>query len=269
MFYKALFILVSLLLILKEVDMASMYEQAYNKYLSMMEGGEESSSFTSPLDRPMALGKRDIPNPESQIARIGAANIAIYERFKSVRENNKKLKEASFKKQLEKANADVPPSRPSTLHKDHSKLDEYNTDRANRYFKDLKKEFPNLNKKQLSAIVGNLHHESMGFTAFQELGGKGLGDAQWTATRRKEFLDFTNKNNLDPTTYEGSYAFLIHELKNNRSHGFTDDFMKKFNNSDLSLDQLTKMFERQYLVAGKPDYASRYTDSRIYFERED
>ena len=35
MFYKALFILVSLLLILKEVDMASMYEQAYNKYLSI------------------------------------------------------------------------------------------------------------------------------------------------------------------------------------------------------------------------------------------
>ena len=68
---------------------------------------------------------------------------------------------------------------------------------------------------------------------------------------------------------EGSYAFLIHELKNNRSHGFTEDFMEKFNNSDLSLDQLTKMFERQYLVAGKPDYASRYTDSRIYFERED
>lgn len=249
--------------------MASMYEQAYNKYISMMESGEEVSSFTSPPKRPAGLGQRDIPNPEAQIADVGNANIAIFERFKSVRENNKKLKEAAFKKQLQKANADAPPTRPNSLHKEHSNLSEYNTDRANRYFKDLKSEFPNLSKKQLSAIVGNLHHESMGFTAFQEIDGKGLGDAQWTATRRKEFLDFANKNNLDPTTYEGSYAFLLHELKNNKTHGFTPKFMEKFNNEDLSLDELTKMFERQYLVAGKPDYESRYTDSRIYFERED
>lgn len=247
--------------------MSSMYEQAYNKYLSMMEGDGEVSSFTPPPKRPLGLGQRNIPNPEAQIADVGNANIAIFERFKSVRENNKKLKEIAFKKQLEKANKEVPPTRPTTLHKEHSNLDEYNTDRSNRYFSDLKKEFPNLSKKQLSAIVGNLHHESMGFTAFQEIDGKGLGDAQWTATRRKEFLDFAKDNNLDPTTYEGSYAFLLHELRNNKSHGFTPKFMEKFNNEDLTLDQLTKMFERQYLVAGKPNYPSRYTDARIYFER--
>ena len=57
--------------------MSSMYEQAYNKYLSMMEGDGEVSSFTPPPKRPLGLGQRNIPNPEAQIADVGNANIAL------------------------------------------------------------------------------------------------------------------------------------------------------------------------------------------------
>ena len=244
--------------------MSSMYEQAYNQYLKM-----EGSSFVSP-EKPKSLGGRpDVKVADAQISKIGATNIAIYERFSAIRKENKRLKEQNFLKMKASSGKDQPINTRPDLEKEFSESDEYNTERANRYFKDLKSEFPNLTKKQLSAIVGNLHHESRGFTAFKETGGRGLGDAQWTATRRKEFLDFTKENNLDPKTYEGSYAFLIHELKNNRTHGFTEDFMEKFNNQDLNISQLTKMFERQYLVAGEPKMQSRIADANFYFNRED
>ena len=45
--------------------------------------------------------------------------------------------------------------------------------------------------------------------------------------------------------------------------------MEKFNNQDLSISQLTKLFERQYLVAGEPKMQSRIADANFYFNRED
>jgi hypothetical protein len=147
-----------------------------------------------------------------------------------------------------------------------STTEEYSNERASKYYTDLSKQFPFLNKKQLSAIIGNLHHESGGFTMFREVNGKGVGDAQWTATRRKDFLEFSQRNKTDPTTYEGSLAFLLHELRTSH-HGFTEKFLKKFNNPDLTLDQLTVMFERQFLVAGDPHWADRKRDAKTYFEK--
>ena len=66
--------------------MSSMYEQAYNQYLKM-----EGSSFVSP-EKPKPLGGRpDVKVAEAQIAKIGATNIAIYERFSAIRKENKRL----------------------------------------------------------------------------------------------------------------------------------------------------------------------------------
>ena len=64
--------------------MSSMYEQAYNQYLKM-----EGSSFVSP-EKPKSLGGRpDVKVAEAQINKIGATNIAIYERFSAIRKENK------------------------------------------------------------------------------------------------------------------------------------------------------------------------------------
>ena len=141
MFFRFLLIL-ALLLLLKEIDMASMYQQAYSKYRQMMsEGG--GSSFTSPPDKPAGLGKRNIPNPEEQISKIGSANINVFERFRAVAERNEELREKAFLNQLEKESS-RPPERP-----DDYILRGLYKERPNKYFKDLQKEFPDLSLKNL------------------------------------------------------------------------------------------------------------------------
>ena len=225
--------------------MASMYQQAYNKYRQMMseEGG---SSFTSPPDRPVGLGKRNIPNPEAQVSRIGSANINIFERFRAVAERNEELREKAFLNQLEKGSS-IPPERP-----DDYILRGLYKERPNKYFKDLQKEFPDLSLKQISAIVGNLDHESKGFTKFYEEGVSvgGQGDAQWTAGRRRAFRKFIKENNLDPKSYEASRDFLFHELKNDRTHGFVNwPELDSFNDPSKSPAELAVIFEYRYLRA--------------------
>lgn len=69
-----------------------------------------------------------------------------------------------------------------------------------------------LTREQAAGVVGNLAHESTGFTAYHE-GGKapnrgGVGWAQWTGARRKDFERFAAKNGLNPTSDEASWRFL-------------------------------------------------------------
>ena len=151
---------------------------------------------------------------------------------------------------------------------------EYKNKRAMRYFADFKKEFPWLNQKQLSAIIGNLHHESAGFTAFKEGGVKigGEGDAQWTDNkknegRRTDFRAFCKKHKLDPKSYEASLSFMVHELKTNRTHGFTEKFKKsKFFDEDASIADLVIAFEHQFFRAkkGHEHYEDRIKDATFY-----
>ena len=218
--------------------MASMYEQAYNKYLQM-----EGSSYNVPPERPPALGQRkpDVKKAEAQINEIANSNIAIYERFSAIRKENNRLKEGSI------AKLSAPTERP-----DDYILRGLYKERPNRYFKDLQKEFPELSLKQISAIVGNLDHESKGFTKFYEEGVSvgGQGDAQWTADRRKAFRKFTKENNLDPKSYEASKDFLVHELKNDRTHGFVNwPELDSFNDPSKSAAELAVIFEDRYLRA--------------------
>ncbi|MER2252929.1 phage tail tape measure protein [Methylorubrum podarium] len=87
---------------------------------------------------------------------------------------------------------------------------------APRIMADLRKDF-GLTKEQAAGILGNLGHESAGFTAYQEknpLGGGrgGAGWAQWTGPRRRQFEAWAAQRGLDPRSYEANYGFLRHEL---------------------------------------------------------
>ena len=142
---------------------------------------------------------------------------------------------------------------------------EYTTDISKKLLKDLKVAFPDLTKKQLSAILGNLHHESKGFTRYQQIMGEGVSYAQWSGSRKDEFLKFSKDNNLDPKGYDAPLKFLIYELNNNRKHGFLNkNFSKAFNNPDATLPELTEIFENNYLAAGKKLMPDRIMDAEAY-----
>lgn len=73
-----------------------------------------------------------------------------------------------------------------------------------------------LSSHQAAGIVGNLHHESAGFRQMQEQGHRsgrgGLGIAQWTGPRRREFERLASQRGLSTSSYEGNYAMLRHDL---------------------------------------------------------
>jgi hypothetical protein len=70
---------------------------------------------------------------------------------------------------------------------------------------------------QAAAVLGNLAHESAGFTAMQERnpvgGGRGgLGWAQWTGPRRRAFEAWVSKKGFAPDSYAANYGYLKAEL---------------------------------------------------------
>ena len=69
-----------------------------------------------------------------------------------------------------------------------------------------------LTREQAAGVLGNLGHESAGFTAYHEGGqlpGKGgVGWAQWTGSRRRAFEAWTKAHGLDPTSDEASWRYL-------------------------------------------------------------
>lgn len=71
-----------------------------------------------------------------------------------------------------------------------------------------------------AAILGNLGHESGGFKSLQELrpivagSAGGYGYAQWTGSRRTQFMDYANRAHLAPSSFEANVGFLVWELRN-------------------------------------------------------
>ena len=69
-----------------------------------------------------------------------------------------------------------------------------------------------LSREQAAGVLGNLGHESAGFTAYHEGGmapGKGgVGWAQWTGSRRRDFEKWTSDHGLNPTSDEASWRYL-------------------------------------------------------------
>lgn len=84
---------------------------------------------------------------------------------------------------------------------------------------------------QAAALVGHLRVESGDFQYMEELednvyGTRGYGHLQWTNTpgsnRRDNFLAWTKGQNLDPSSFEGNYGFLQHEMSTNHGNVWTN-----------------------------------------------
>ena len=114
----------------------------------------------------------------------------------------------------------------------------------------------NLKDYQAAAIVGNLGHESGGFRYQQELnprgGGRGgLGWAQWTGPRRRDFEAYSQQNGLDPKSDEANYGFLKHEIETK--------YPKALENLRNTPDSKSAMYrwEGDYEASGIKNYPSR------------
>lgn len=110
-----------------------------------------------------------------------------------------------------------------------------------------------LDKFQAAKVLGNLGHESRGFQDFAEKGGgSGIGWAQWTGPRHREFQAWAAANHLDPRSDEANYGMLKHDLKGKYARGV--EALK----NGASLEQ----FERIYEGAGVKAYGSRHAYER-------
>ena len=115
-----------------------------------------------------------------------------------------------------------------------------------------------ISKEQAAGIFGNLGHESGGLVGNAQeknptiKGSKGgLGWGQWTGDRRKNFEAFAKSNNLNSSSDEANYRFLIHEL--NTSEKGSLNAIKK----SKTAEEATIAFEQNYERAGVKHYDSR------------
>jgi hypothetical protein len=112
-----------------------------------------------------------------------------------------------------------------------------------------------LNDIQAAGILGNLGHESAGFTAFHEFGqpeGKGgYGWAQWTGPRREDFFRWCDGQNLDRMSDAASEGFLWHELRT--SEKATIPALQ----NATSLVDAVRIFQEKFERAGIVHYESR------------
>lgn len=114
-----------------------------------------------------------------------------------------------------------------------------------------------LTKEQAAGIVGNLAHESAGLKAgVQEknpLGGGrgGLGWAQWTGPRRKEFEAYLKETGQQATDPEANYGFLKKELQSTHKSSITAV------KGTSTVESAMKAFEKKFEAAGVKHYDSR------------
>lgn len=121
-------------------------------------------------------------------------------------------------------------------------------------------------KSAAAAVAGNAQHESMDFTAHEELadnsyGTRGAGFLQWTNTnspRRDEFESYAKRNNLDPTSYEASAGYIAEEMEGGKhwtGNSNTDSFKGM---TDVSA--ATRTYMKNYL---RPNEDHEHFDRRL------
>lgn len=110
-----------------------------------------------------------------------------------------------------------------------------------------------LSKEEAGVVLGNLGHESAGFTAFEEGGnGPGPGWAQWTDPgRKRRFFEYAKQRGLDPKSDEANYGFLRWELQN--THKGSIAALKRAETTEEKM----RVFERDFEGAGVKAYGSR------------
>src|SRR3954462_12968265 len=114
---------------------------------------------------------------------------------------------------------------------------------------------------QAAAVVGNLAHESAGFTAMQERnpvgGGRGgFGWAQWTGSRRRAFEAWGSKKGFVPDSYAANYGYLKAELSG-AIPGFDYSHAIEQLKKTSTIQAATETFEAFYEKAGVKAMASR------------
>lgn len=123
-----------------------------------------------------------------------------------------------------------------------------------------------LTREQAAGVVGNLHHESGGFSSMQEknpLSGRGgYGYAQWTGKRREAFEKWSALNGLGVSSYEANYGFLSHEL--NTSHKSVLNHLR----GSGSVADATSIFANEYEVPGVMAMGSRLSAANNVFEND-
>ena len=147
----------------------------------------------------------------------------ILDSMDKVRKENKSMAERMKEFGVEKdpvtgelVRTDPPPEKPTKISKTSGVSVDSAYETSFKLMDDLKKDY-NLTTEQAAAFVGNLWHETGGFTAFQEkdpkVGRGGLGFAQWTASRRVTFEDYLREQgNLSADDYGANYGYLKKEL---------------------------------------------------------
>ena len=132
---------------------------------------------------------------------------------------------------------------------------------ANYFMTNLQKDF-NLTPNQAAGIVANLWYESGGMNPGMNEGGhagaptsnmgQGYGVAQWTGSRKREFLDFAAQHHMNPSSVEANYAFLKHELQTTHSDAIRA--VKGTSSARAATAAFCNVFERPGVVAMSARY---------------
>lgn len=126
-----------------------------------------------------------------------------------------------------------------------------------------------------AGIAGNLWHESAGMNAnVNEFGSDpswptygapnrtlfGYGWAQWTGTRKTDYLNFCRTHHLDPASPYANYAMLKFELENSESA--TVPAVKSVSTPEDAATMFRRVFERATI----PHDSKRVAAARELFE---
>lgn len=115
-----------------------------------------------------------------------------------------------------------------------------------------------ISREQAAGVVGNLMHESGGFSKLQEMkplipGSRGgYGYAQWTGPRRREFEKFAAENKISPDTYQANYGNLKREMTQGPEAAITSRLKTAPDASAAA-----RAFSAQFLRPGIPHNANR------------
>jgi len=134
---------------------------------------------------------------------------------------------------------------------------------AQYFMTNLQRDF-GLTRNQAAGVVANLWHESGGMNPGINQGGaigapnsnmqSGYGIAQWTGSRKQDYLDYCSANHLDPSSEQANYGFLKHELQTTQAGAI--DAIK----STQSAQDATVVFCNTFERPGDPQMSSRLAD---------
>lgn len=136
-------------------------------------------------------------------------------------------------------------------------------DVGSRLMADLQK--AGFSRNAAAGVVGNLSHETAGFTKLQEMnptvpGSRGgFGYAQWTGPRRRAFEEYAKTLELDPNSYGANLGFLKKELASPEYKGLMEQL-----NASTNPAEAATLVSNKYERPGVPHMGSRVRYAEAY-----